>query len=206
MRPSLSTALLALATVAGTVLAVAPSAAATLPGYTWLQGQPAGVDPHGLKVYVFKGSHAAALATATQYAVTQQRRYGVRVSWGGYSSTSTRPFGIVVSQFSSCVHELEGHASASWYVIPGRPNEIIGATVQICPRGFTDSTAILRATLLHELGHAVGLDHYNPIHAGHRQIMNAIVQPEDSTYQAGDIHGLQAVAANTARLAKLLGT
>jgi hypothetical protein len=58
-------------------------------------------------------------------------------------------------------------------------------------RGFAGRRSTRGMTLLHELGHAVGLDHVND----RRQVMYPVILPREAQYAAGDLRGLAAVGA-----------
>ncbi len=73
-----------------------------------------------------------------------------------------------------------------WYITGGRVT-VAPSTVRI--------TATEKVELLaHEIGHTLGLDHYNGTFQGHYQRMNGYVDKEPGLhYQAGDKAGLKAV-------------
>lgn len=60
----------------------------------------------------------------------------------------------------------------------------------------TDPTSgtLLRTIVLHELGHAFGLYHYDDQHAGHYQVMHSGVRELSNSYRTGDLNGFQFMA------------
>jgi hypothetical protein len=77
------------------------------------------------------------------------------------------------------VGERAGEATDHWTA----SGIIDGATIVVSPRTPAN---LLHETLIHELGHAVGLDHA----AGTDQVMSAVLTGAN-VYQAGDLAGLR---------------
>lgn len=187
----------------GAVIAPTGGATAALPGYRWFGGTGPAALPAAESVYAVRGSPPALVADL-RYAVGQQRRYGVPVVWAGSRAAGAAAQGITVYAPGSCAAGRAGFTTDAFRSSPLHGvMELAHAEVQICPVALGDPQ-LLRATVLHELGHAVGLDHYAAAYRGHAQIMNPFVQVDEAHYQAGDVNGLLAVAANSRRLARVL--
>lgn len=90
---------------------------------------------------------------------------------------------VMVSSSSPC--------GGAWLACGGpvfSGNEIRSGRIWIHPRALAKSTAELDNILHHELGHALGLGHYDARSDGRIQAMHS-VRPDASTYEAGDRRG-----------------
>ena len=68
---------------------------------------------------------------------------------------------------------------------------VLDSTSALAP-GFAGRRSTRGMTLLHELGHAVGLDHVRD----RRQVMYPVMLPRPAQYASGDLRGLKAVGAS----------
>ncbi len=74
--------------------------------------------------------------------------------------------------------------------------EISAATVWISPSLLNEPPALLKETILHELGHAAGLDHFDGNYQGKHQVMRSYLDYDAiGSYQMGDQNGLAKSAA-----------
>lgn len=89
---------------------------------------------------------------------------------------------------------LGGYAGASGSTRWTRISQgyvVLDSTSALAP-GFTGRRPTRGMTLLHELGHAVGLDHVRD----RRQVMYPAILPRPAQYASGDLRGLTAVGAS----------
>lgn len=94
---------------------------------------------------------------------------------------------LVVSSSSPCRGWWLGCASP--VVADGR---IAAARIWINPRLFTKPVGFIENTVRHELGHALGLGHFNRSYDGEIQVMHA-TSFDATVYRSGDIAGLRAL-------------
>lgn len=87
--------------------------------------------------------------------------------------------------------ELWGQFALNW----DDAHVIRDVRVSVVPSIVSDS-AHRRPILLHELGHAVGLDHHEELFLGRRQVMSPAVDATMVAYREGDEAGLAAVGAD----------
>lgn len=73
--------------------------------------------------------------------------------------------------------------------IDGR-RTVVAGLVWIAPNLEARGRNVLRETVLHEFGHALGLDHYDDAHDGQFQVMRSVVGGGDGRYRSGDRSGL----------------
>jgi hypothetical protein len=197
----------------------------TYDGTDRLEGtQPLGVFPSGMNVWVLDGtSHVHRMAQAASYAVGQLVRYGIDIHYRGIAADTEAVegtgyrgvFGSITvdeaeHQSGPRCHRVNGAPPgtiAEGVTYPGREDvggvqQVDLSNVTLCPDVFHRSTDVLTSTVLHEMGHAVGLGHFRGSYAGHDQIMNPTVS-STVHYQAGDVNGLRYIAAQTRRLVAL---
>jgi hypothetical protein len=79
--------------------------------------------------------------------------------------------------------------------IPDSRGVVSYAQIDIRPRVLPNGNPKM-GTLLHEFGHAMGLDHYNNAVNGRDQMMHDPVNTVDTTYGQGDLNGLAFMAQN----------
>lgn len=72
--------------------------------------------------------------------------------------------------------------------------EMVASATRIRFASRLETHAALKAMVLHEFGHAFGLDHHTEAYQGQRQIMHELVQNDMTTYREGDVAGLVAMA------------
>lgn len=80
----------------------------------------------------------------------------------------------------------------------GRRTVVAGA-VWIAPGLEQRGGTVLRDTVLHELGHALGLSHYDEAYNGEFQVMRSTVGGNVGGYRPGDRAGLDRLAAGCGR-------
>jgi hypothetical protein len=139
----------------------------------------------------FSSDVAAAAAEVT-------RLSGITITMGAFASSpqpdlSGTAAEIVVTTGTYCglgtigCTEVWGQSTTT----AGSAPIIRDARVSIAPELIADA-GLRRATLLHELGHAVGLGHHADRFLGREQIMNPFLDDSMDAYRDGDINGLVA--------------
>lgn len=105
---------------------------------------------------------------------------------------------ISISMYTSppCTGDFVGCTDAhTWSWNGNAPYFISAARIWIDP-GFLASPEIFSEILLHELGHAAGLDHYDASFEGLPQVMRSFLDlPLVGSYRSGDRNGLAQTAA-----------
>jgi hypothetical protein len=163
-----------------------------------------GVLPSALRVYVRdSGAAPDALYTQTRATVAQLRDAGLPVRFRGWGSPTDDTRGVVAVRAVHCASP-----GVVAYVYPrtlftGWAEIRLSAVITVCRAAFR-STAMLRATVLGELGRAVGLGTFDATYAGRNQMLNATIQPQYRSYQAGDLNGLRYLAGITREVAPTL--
>lgn len=184
----------------------APSSAATTPlgyraGYTLLFNRPTIVPVHGFPVYVNRHTpHAGWVAGEVVRVVRAQRAQGINLIWRGYTNAGWVEGAEVVEYgYPSCGRHgplavTPVSASIEYGYAMVRHSE-----VRLCASAFRFGSRVLLGTLLHEMGHGVGLAHMPVNYARRRQVMNPVlyVGSPVTSYQRGDAHGLRQIAAWT---------
>src|SRR5262245_54261858 len=70
----------------------------------------------------------------------------------------------------------------------------LGGSVWIC--SCLVGTSLLYSTILHEMGHSVGLDHYDEMWQGQYQVMVSFHIDDPTYYRSGDVSGLRRLGMN----------
>ena len=107
---------------------------------------------------------------------------------------STPEITVVVGAYCSAGAIGCAEMWGQWGFTPEARHVIRDVRLSVVP-AMLDDAATRRAVLLHELGHAVGLDHHSETFEGRRQVMNPYVEPTMSQYRSGDDAGLAATGA-----------
>ena len=148
-----------------------------------------------LRINPSAGSITSDVASA---AAEVTRRSGITITIGAPTSSAEPDLTdgtaeIVVTTGTYCGSEAIGCTEVWSPSTPTAAREaIIGdARVSLVPQLLTDAN-LRRATLLHELGHAVGLGHHSEPFHGREQIMNPFVDESMDAYREGDVNGLAA--------------
>ena len=165
------------------------------------QGEPAG----GAKIItdaVLRVSRATGLRFvydgATSEAPSRQRssyqptRYGDRwapvlISWA------------TAKEYPDFAADVTGEGGSAHTGLPNRPSAYVTGSVELDSGQLTsilqrpDGHQVVRAIVLHELGHLVGLDHVTAAN----QLMYPQSQPGVTDFGAGDLTGLAALGRGT---------
>ena len=104
---------------------------------------------------------------------------------------STPEITVVVGTYCSAGAIGCAEMWGQWGFTPEERHVIRDVRLSVVP-AMLDDAATRRAVLLHELGHAVGLDHHSETFEGQHQVMNPYVEPTMSQYRSGDDAGLAA--------------
>ena len=155
------------------------------------------------KRFVLRIHPSAAAPTADVVAAAEEvsHRSGIEITLGP-AATSTDPdligatpeITVVVGAYCpapavGCA-EMWGQFGFTW----ADSHVIRDVRVSLVPEVVGDDD-LLRPILLHELGHAVGLDHQEEPFLGRRQVMSPLIDPTMAQYREGDLAGLAAVGS-----------
>lgn len=170
-------------------------------GYTFLQPRLTAETPTGFGVWVDPhAAHRWAIAQSASAAASDLRSYGIVVRWRGYGSPAAGDGVVRVREGSKgCGTDgsTVGVTWGYWKTLASGARYIYRSDVYLCPKLFRMGTWATRATVRHELGHAMGLGHTNYRYLGSYQVMNAVVRSGVTSYRSGDRRGFQTLAANT---------
>ncbi len=186
--------------VADSSVATGLLAAARIPGPPGYVMQTAGIigeTPLGMRVWVDPHTaHHANIARYTQNAVRQWRRLGLKVSYAGYGTPKLTEGVIAVTEGpAGCGPGGQvGLTWVSWLPLASNKDYVHHSRVVICPGLYRYPAWQQSATVHHELGHAVGLGHYNGVYRGRTQVMRWQNHGGVANYQAGDLNGLRFLA------------
>lgn len=202
--------LLAAATVTvGTAVALAPApaAAGTPGGYVLEHSHLIGETPSGFHVYVNpRATRHAVLARTARSVARELHRIGLPVWYAGYGNPAQSDGRIeVTSGNAGCSTRTEGRTLAvtvSYYGhAAGADLYMSHSRIVVCPSfARSASRTSMVSALKHEFGHAMGLAHATRRYAGRVQIMAPALHRGVTDYQAGDRHGLRAMAVGTPRV------
>jgi hypothetical protein len=90
--------------------------------------------------------------------------------------------------------DTNGYTRSRLVAIAGKASMIQQSRIVLCPNVAPD---VLTGTVLHELGHALGLGHLPTKYDGQYQVMYPVGLPGVTDYRAGDINGLRWLARST---------
>jgi hypothetical protein len=180
------------------------------PGYVYLDSHLIGETPKGLDVYVVSNSaHRAIIAKYVGGTVRSLRRLGLDVRWKGFGDPKLTEGVVTVRQGpAGCSGgpNVIGMTWPYWISLPNGDMYTDDARVALCPSLFSGFGKWgPKATIHHELGHAMGLGHMNDTYDGGYQVMNATIRKGVSTYQSGDVNGLRSFARNAQRVRDEIG-
>jgi len=165
------------------------------------QGEPAGGDQivtdavlrvsqaTGLR-FVYDG--ATSEAPSRQRASYQPDRYGDR--WAPVLMSWVTP-----NENPDFAADVTGEGGSSYVGLPNRPSAYVTGAVQLDAGQIAsilqrpDGNHVVRAIVLHELGHLVGLDHVTAAN----QLMYPQTRPGVTDFGAGDLTGLAALGRGT---------
>ena len=122
----------------------------------------------------------------------QPNRYGDRwapvlVSW------------VTAKENPVMASAVTGEGGSSAFGFPGGPRAYVSGAVELDAAKLTselkrpDGKRVVRAVVLHELGHLVGLDHVSAAN----QLMYPQIQPGVTDFGTGDLTGLAALGRGT---------
>lgn len=159
-------------------------------------GDPTLLDRYEVRLVFSRGieelrphvERAAAAAAAARGEAVVVRRGTVPRQDPGHGQID-----LVISEFSPC--------ASPWLGCGGPVIEdgtVVGGRIWIHPRVMSEKAHALDNTLRHELGHTLGLAHYEPTHEGVVQTMHP-TSVRASRYEAGDVAGLVALSGGSHR-------
>jgi hypothetical protein len=169
------------------------------PGYVYMTQRLIGETPGGLNVWVESGSaHRSEIAKYAASSVRRLRKFGLDVQWKGFGSPKAAE-GVVTLRESNAGcsggPNVIGMTWPYWNTLPNGDLYTDRAEIALCPTLFTNyGTWVTRATIHHELGHAMGLGHTAYEYDGSYQVMNPVATKGVSSYRAGDANGLRRLA------------
>jgi len=182
----------------------AASASTSSRGYSYLASSIIGETPVGFRVWVdpraphhwIMGRYASATATALH-------KLGIRIRYRGYGAPAAKEGVVRVREGQKGCGSTSSTVGMTWTYWSGLANGksyVTHADVYLCPRLFGIGTWATRATVGHEIGHAMGLGHVSNRYQGSYQLMNPTVRPGVVTYRSGDRAGLVKLARATATI------
>lgn len=117
---------------------------------------------------------------------------GIPISLGPDTASTTPASGEIIMRLG---YQCNIPNEAGCAIMYGDAAKRITATsITIAPPQVGSATQ--RIDLLHEIGHALGLWHFEEVFQGRWQVMRSMLHAGTWDYQAGDIAGLQAAATN----------
>jgi hypothetical protein len=164
-----------------------------------------GESPLGLDVWVAaKSAHRRLIAKYAAGSVRALRGFGLDVTWKGYGNPKTAD-GVVTLRVGragcSGGPNVIGMTWPYWDSLPNGDLYTDHAEIALCPTLFAKyGNWVAKATIHHELGHAMGLGHTNYSYGGSYQVMNAVVNQGVTTYRSGDANGLRQLARNAGKV------
>jgi hypothetical protein len=184
-----------------------PQAGATVyrgPGYTLYAPNMKG-SPFAERIWLDPTSyHANLLMPFLPQVVNELRSWGFDLTYIGYAHGGAPSYagGITVSS-AVCLSGDSGYTNIDARTYPNGDSYIEHADVKICTTSYAGEFGVqneLIKVLRHEIGHAMGMGHYEPIYNGARQLMNPDVStaaPNEIDYQTGDRNGLGYLATQS---------
>ncbi|MGN6130318.1 MAG: hypothetical protein ACTHOK_08255 [Nocardioidaceae bacterium] len=180
---------------------LAPDGHGVGPGYTLATPSLYGYTPKGLSVWVDPGTpHHASIAAHTRRAVAAWRRIGIHATFRGYGTPDEAEGVVTVTEGpAGCDGSSNrvGNTWQTWQPMGGGRSYVSSARVVICPSLYRYGRWQQSATIVHELGHAAGLGHYDGRYGGSTQVMRSVNHAPVAFYRRGDLHGLRYLAAHT---------
>lgn len=180
---------------------LAPDRRGAGPGYTLATPGLYGYTPKGLSVWVDpRAAHHADIAARTRKAVAEWRKLGIHATYRGYGTPAVTEGVVAVSEGpDGCAGSSRrvGNTWQSWQPIGGGKSYVSSARVVICPKLYRYGRWQQSATIVHELGHAAGLGHYDSRYGGSTQVMRSVNHAPVRFYRRGDRHGLRYLAAHS---------
>jgi hypothetical protein len=178
------------------------------PGYT-IDAGVIGEAPTGFQVWVAPSApHRAIIAANAAAGVAALRALGLAVTWRGYGNPAAAEGIITIGEGAPGCEGGPNVVGNTWPYEMGLPNGeryMYRSTIVLCPQLFTRYPSWeWRPTVLHELGHAMGLAHTNYWFDGAYQLMNAINHPGVYGYRAGDSNGLRLLATHNTLVRSLI--
>ncbi|HEU5007928.1 MAG TPA: hypothetical protein VFT67_13210 [Jatrophihabitantaceae bacterium] len=156
-----------------------------------------GVSPGPLRVWLDpKTVDASTVASVLTRATAELRGLGFPIRYAGTGTPKLHAGLIdVTSNTGGCTGgDSNGYTRSRLVAIAGKAEMIQQSRIVLCSTVASD---VITGTVLHELGHALGLDHMPTKYEGQYQVMYPYGLPGVTDYRTGDVNGLRWLARST---------
>lgn len=177
--------------------AARPATSTATRGYNIEGTNLLGVTPGRLAVYLDpKTVDASTVASVLTAATTELRGLGFPIRYAGTGTPKLHAGLIdVTSNTGGCTGgDTNGYTRSRVVAIAGKAEMIQQSRIVLCSTVASD---VVTGTVLHELGHALGLDHMPTKYEGQYQVMYPAGLPGLTDYRTGDVNGLRWLARST---------
>lgn len=162
-----------------------------------------GITPGGYTYYVDpKAAHRKILVRYARAAIKSMRKAGLVVAYGGLRNPKARQGVVKISETKGGCRSggVRGLTNTRFAKLANGRKFVYDARVRICPKLFKAPMWAQSAIVYHELGHSVGLNHFNGTYNNTTQVMRAVTKNHVANYRRGDRNGLRFLGGNTTKI------